>query len=137
MEHLAILKKQWLGKILSGEKTIESRWYRHRKTPYNNIAKGDIVYLKESGKPVTAKAAVKNVLFFDNLDRNKIKEILQRYGKQIGVTESYADELTGKNYCSLIFLEDVQETEPFDVNKKGYGMMAAWISVESIDELKL
>lgn len=33
MEHVAIMKKSWglTRKILSGEKTIESRWYRFRR----------------------------------------------------------------------------------------------------------
>ncbi|MBI1972386.1 ASCH domain-containing protein, partial [Candidatus Woesearchaeota archaeon] len=44
MDHLAILKKKWLEKILSGEKTIESRWYKQKITPYQKIAKGDTAY---------------------------------------------------------------------------------------------
>ena len=55
MEHLAILSKhsRLLAKILSREKTIESRWYKFKKTPYKNIAIGDTIYFKESGEPVT------------------------------------------------------------------------------------
>lgn len=50
MEHLAIIKKDWLEKILSREKTIESRWYKHRKSPFMAINKGDTIYFKETGK---------------------------------------------------------------------------------------
>jgi ASC-1-like (ASCH) protein len=48
MDHLAILSKEknFLGRILSGEKTIESRWYRNRKPPFKTIAPGDTVYFK-------------------------------------------------------------------------------------------
>ena len=58
MDHLAILakKRNLLPKIISGEKTIESRWYKFKKTPYNNISIGDTVYFKDSGEPANVKA---------------------------------------------------------------------------------
>lgn len=136
MHHLAILKKGWLEKILSGEKTIESRWYKSKKTPYKNISTGDTIFLKAIGKPVIAKASVKRVLFFDNLDIGKIIKILQRFGTEIGATVSYADELIGKRYCTLIFLEKIKRIEPFEIDKTGYGNMVAWITVESMDKIK-
>ena len=136
MDHLAILKKKWLEKILAGEKTIESRWYKQKRTPYKSIAQGDVVYLKETGKPVTAKADVKDVLFFDHLTEEKIRKIIQEYGSRIGMTEESIARLKGKNYCTLIFVEHPQELTPFHINKKGFGMMAAWITVDDIEKLR-
>ena len=74
MDHLAILSKEgkFLDKILSGEKSIESRWYKFKKTPYETIAAGDVIYFKESGESVTAKSQVSGVLFFDQLNEEKI-----------------------------------------------------------------
>lgn len=136
MHHLAILKKgKLLKKIISGEKTIESRWYKHRKTPYKNIKKGDIVYLKESGEPVTAKAKVKKALFFDALNEDKIRAIIKEYGTKICVDYSWINMLKGKNFCTLIFLDNVNKVKPFKINKKGYGLMAAWISVDDIKKI--
>lgn len=138
MHHLAILSKQskLLAKILSGEKTIESRWYKFKKTPYENISAGDRIYFKESGESVTAIAVVSKALFFDNLNDDKIKDILQQHGKNLGVSMSYTDKVAGKNFCTLIFLEKVQKIEPFEINKKGYGLMAAWITVKDIGTIK-
>ena len=138
MEHLAILNKhlKLLQKIISGEKTIESRWYVNRKAPYGCIKKGDIVYFKNSGEPVSVKAVVGSVLQLDGLDDAKILQILKEYGKRLGVDDSYASNIKGKRYCVLVFLENVKETEQFDINKKGYGMMSAWISVENINKIK-
>lgn len=138
MEHLAILnrKLKLLPKILNGEKTIESRWYKFRKDPYKRILPNETIYFKNSGEPVTVKARVKDILFFDNLENAQIKNILEKYGKQIGVDISYADKLQGKIYCTLIFLRNVEEIEPFNIDKKGYGNMAAWITVESIEQIK-
>lgn len=137
MDHLAILSKsKLLAKILSGEKTIESRWYKSRKTPYMNIAEGDSVYFKESGNPVTAKAKVSKVLFFNGLDEGKIRNILHDYSKQICVPVSFASELLGKKFCTLIFLMDVEAIEQFSIDKSGYGLMAAWITVSDIKVLR-
>lgn len=137
MDHLAILKKKWLEKILSGEKTIESRWYKQRRTPYQKIAQGDSIYLKETGKPVTAKATVQEALFFDDLTEEKIKEILIKYGKKINMTLEAMPKLLGKNYCTLVVLQNVEKVQPFQINKQGYGTQAAWITVENIEKLRI
>ena len=139
MEHLAILskKRKLLVKILSGEKTIESRWYKFKRTPYKNIQDGEIIYFKESGQKVTVSAVVEKVLFFNDLDEDKIRKILKEYGKGIGVENSHVKDLIDKNYCTLIFLKKVKEISPFSINKKGYGLMSAWISVDDINKIKL
>ncbi|MFH1065716.1 MAG: hypothetical protein V1734_04400, partial [Nanoarchaeota archaeon] len=100
MDHLAILNKRLnlLQKIIYGEKTIESRWYVNKKAPYGVIKKGDVVYFKDSGEPVSVKVFVSSVLQFDNLDDDKILQILREYGKQIGIGTSYAPALKGKRY---------------------------------------
>ena len=139
MEHVAILDKKLnlLQKIVNGEKTIESRWYKFKKIPYQNISINEIVYFKNSGEPVTVKAIVEKVLFFKDLENVKIKEIIKEYGKQIGIDISYSNRLSEKRYCSLIFLKDVLEIKPFEIDKKGYGNMAAWITIDSIDKIKV
>lgn len=138
MDHLAILAKErkLLAKIKTGEKTIESRWYKFRRTPYHHISKDDTIYFKDSGEPVTIKAEVAQVLFFADLDENKIKEIIQEYGERICLSPSYVPKLIGKKYCILIFLKDVKSLLPFHINKKGYGIMSAWITLKDINSLK-
>ena len=138
MDHLAILakKRHLLAKILSGEKTIESRWYQSRRAPYQSIVAGDTVYFKESGDPVIAKAIASHAMFFDELDDAKIRHILRTYGDKICMSESWAPSLAGKRYCALIVLKDVQKIEPFEVNKRGFGNMSAWISVPTIDSIR-
>ena len=38
--------------------------------------------------------------------------------------------------CMLVFLKNVEKIEPFEINKSGFGIMSAWISVESIPKIK-
>ena len=140
MDHIAILdkKRKLLQKIISGEKTIESRWYQTKRTPWHNIKKEDIVYFKDAGELITVKAKVKEVLFFDELNKDKVEKILQIYGREIAMeTLEYTPYYDKKNYCILIFLEDVQEIEPFDIDKKGFGNACAWMTVKDVKKIIL
>lgn len=83
MQHIAILKQKFFNMILSGEKTIESRWGMHRVAPYNIVFVGDEILLKETGKDVTATAKVKDVKYFE-LTPQIVEEIRIKYGKEIG-----------------------------------------------------
>jgi ASC-1-like (ASCH) protein len=138
MDHIAILdkKRNLLPKIISGEKTIESRWYQTKRTPWHNIKKDDTVYFKDAGELITVRASVKDVLFFEELNKEKVLKILQKYGKAIGSsTLEYHDYYVGKNYCILIFLEDVQEIKPFDIDKTGFGNACAWMTIKDIKKI--
>jgi len=125
MEHLAILssKLNLFGKILSGKKTIESRWYVHRKTPYKNIFPGEIIYFKEGKR--FAKAVVEKALFFE-VDNAKIKELLLEYGDRLGAGIEYFENIKGKRYCTLVFIKNAAEVKPFHVPFS----RAAWITKE-------
>ena len=142
MDHLAIMKKTWglTGKILSGEKKIESRWYMAKYAPWDRIKSGDFVYFKDSGEPVTIKAEVSDVKQFSGLTPKKVKEILQRYGKAdglgIGKLPEFLRLFKNKKYCLLIFLKNPVPVKPFKINKKGYGIMSSWICLDKIDDIK-
>ncbi|OGM27711.1 hypothetical protein A3D00_00450 [Candidatus Woesebacteria bacterium RIFCSPHIGHO2_02_FULL_38_9] len=136
------MKKSWglIPKILDSTKTIESRWYINKSVPWGNIKKGDIVYFKNSGEPVTVKAKVDKVLQFEKLNSQKISEILNKYYKEDGIEKEkvkyYFELFKDKKYCILIYLTNPQKIRSFDIDKKGFGSMSAWISVEDINLIK-
>jgi ASC-1-like (ASCH) protein len=142
MHHLAIMKKLWglAEKILDGRKKIESRWYLAKRAPWDKIKKGDIVYFKNSGEPVSIKAEVEKVKQFCDLTPKKVKDILNEYGRDDGIGKEKIREFyelfKNKNYCILVFLKESKAIAPFEINKKGFGAMAAWISVGDISKLK-
>jgi len=135
MHHVAIMRKSWglTQKVLSGEKKIESRWYKTKRAPWDKISAGDVVFFKE-GKFVSVKADVESVLQF-SLTPEKVKEILDKYGGKIGAGDVY-DLYKDKKYCILVFLKNPQKIEPFDINKKGFGLMSAWLTVEDVTSLR-
>ena len=138
MDHVAILSKKLklLSKVVSGEKTIESRWYKFRKTPFRLISVDDTIYFKESGEPVTVKAKVNKVLFYEHLDKAIFDEIVSDYGPRICIDNSYWQQVNDKNLCTLIFFKDVEQIKPFNIDKTGYGNMCAWMTLESINKIK-
>lgn len=115
MKHIAILRQPFFDMVLSGEKTIESRWGMNRTAPYGKVSVGDLILLKETGKPVTATAKVEKVCFYE-LTPEKVEEIRVKYGKEIG-TDKFEDWQTTlqKKYCTLIWLKDVKTVEPMSV----------------------
>lgn len=141
MDHIAIMKKSWglLPKILSGEKKIESRWYKFKRSPWGKVEVGDMIYFKDSGKPVSLRAEAEKVLYFSNLIPKRIRQILDEYGKDDGIDEDKISEFSelfkDKKYCFLIFLKNPEKIEPFKINKKGFGMMSAWMVVGDINKV--
>ena len=142
MEHVAIMRKSWglTQKILSGQKKIESRWYKVKYSPWDRIKSGEIVYFKDSGKPVTIKTEVKKVIQFSDLTPEKVKEILYQYGQADGLgidkIPEFFEMFKNKKYCMLIFLKNPLKIEPFEIDKSGFGAMSAWISVDDVNRIK-
>lgn len=118
MDHLAIMKKGYIEKILRGEKTIESRFSVHKITPHERIQAGEKVYLQEVGKMVTASFEVGKVLFFRDLDERKIDRIRAEYGTQICADVAFWDAKKHARYATLIFVKNPTLEEPFRVHKR-------------------
>lgn len=142
MQHVAIMKKSWglLPKILNGQKTIESRWLMNQSAPWGKVREGEIVFFKNAGEPITAKATVSHVLELDNLSPERISDILDFYGEDDGISEAelpkFAARFNGKQYCVLIFLENIELVEPFHIDKQGFGAQAAWLTVPAVHEIR-
>jgi hypothetical protein len=140
MDHVAIMNKKLglINRILSGHKTIETRWYKHKSCPWDKVKVGEKIYFKDSGLPARASAEVGGVLQFSNLTPAKIKNIIYKYGDQIDIQEkddlSWADN---KNYAILIWLKNAKALSPFQINKSGFGSMSAWITINNIDTIRV
>ena len=131
-----------------------------RCAPWGRIKKSDTVYFKNSGEPVKIKAKVGKVLQFSNLNPIKIGEILKKYGKDDGISRGSGEQsfcldgarkncspmplddwhkfyelFKNKKYCLLIFLKNPVKIRPFEINKKGFGMMSAWVTIKNIKQI--
>ena len=143
MDHIAIMQKSWgfTEKIATGQKTIESRWYKVKYTPWGRISPGESIYFKNSGEPVTIQAKISRIINFSDLTPEKVQTILEDYSKELGLDEPdilrFFEMFKHKRYCILIYLKDAHHIQPFEINKQGFGTMSSWISVESIAKMKV
>lgn len=110
--------------LLTGEKTIESRFSYNKCAPYEKVCAGDELLIKQTGKDVTMIAEVEKVEYF-NLTPALVDEIRVAYGKQIG-TDKIEDWQTtmNKKYCTLVWVTNLKEVEPIKVQRS---CGAGWI----------
>ncbi len=127
MQHIAIMRQPFFDMVISGEKSIESRWSQSRRAPYNRVKVGDEILFKLTGQPVTATAKVAHVRYYE-LTPELVDDIRLRYGKEIG-TDRFDDweGTRNKKYCTLIWLCDVKKTKPIEVPRSNG---AGWIVLE-------
>lgn len=143
-DHVAIMRKDWglTQKIITGKKKIETRWYKNKAIPWDGIFPGDTVYFKDSGEPVSVKANVSEVEQFADLTPSTVIQLLSRLAKDdgLGVDEGSLKKFyylfEHKRYCIVIHLENPTEVEPFEIDKTGFGMQAAWLTTDNINRLK-
>lgn len=140
MDHIAIMNPRWklIPKILAGVKTIESRWYQTRRTPWDRISAGDTVYFKDAGKPVTARAVVAEALQFELASLADARRIVQEYGQDICLVNPDPTAWGGlPRYCVLVRLSQPEAIAPFAIDKTGIGSAAAWISLPDVNLITL
>lgn len=119
-KHLAIFKGEGADLILSGTKTVESRFSKRRNPPFGVISAGDLVYIKPSGKDIIGQFRVKKVIFYDGLDLSDLSNLREKYGSQLAVEEDYWKSKETARYGTLIFIGEVDPfiTSPIKIPKK-------------------
>ncbi len=105
-KHLAIFKGSAGEEILSGKKTIESRFARVKNPPFGAISAGDLVYIKPSGKDIIGQFRVKKVFFFDSLDLTDLNNLKKSYGRKLSVDKEYWEKQKNARFGTLIFIGD-------------------------------
>jgi len=122
--HLVIFKKPYLEAILAGTKSVESRLNKTNRPPFNQVSKGDKLFLKESSGPVRATAKAVKVKQFETLCRYKTARLKQEYNHLIKGSDEYWQSKAHCVFGTLIWLEEVKQIKPVRINKKDW---RAWV----------
>ncbi len=124
MKHLVICVNPFFDMIVSGEKTIESRWANKKIAPFGRLAVGDELIIKKSGEQVFYKSEVKAFKYY-NLTPDIAEKVREEYGEKIG-TSKFKDWNTYKNkkYLTLIWLGKVEKLKGYKAPKSNG---AGWI----------
>ncbi len=122
--HLVVLKRPYLGEILAGRKTVESRFMKTERAPFGKIATGDRLFFKASSGPVRATGRAGKVMDFENLTPKRIERFNRTYNDRIVGSEEYWAEKSGSKCGVLVWLEEVKAIEPVRIDKKDW---RAWV----------
>lgn len=125
--HLAIFAEPFLSKVLSGEKTIESRFSRNRCAPYGEIGNGDIILLKEVAGPICGLALARRSWCYD-LATEPLERIRLRFGADIAAGADFWAARDDALYATLIELDVPTAIGPVFCDKRD---RRGWVALRS------
>jgi hypothetical protein len=97
----------YLGRVLTNQKTIESRFARLRTAPYGCVTTGDTIWLKRSGGPIVASVRAAEVLQFANLTPERVDALLARWAAGLRLENDFAARARDCRYATLIWLTEL------------------------------
>jgi hypothetical protein len=124
-KHLAIFSKAGIEQIISGQKSIETRFSKKRIAPFGLVSVGDLVYMKLTGGDIKGQFIVKKVIFLEGLERSDWEVIKKTYWDKISLGSEELDQqfLQAKSdavFGTLIFVGEVEQfvTSPISFEKR-------------------
>jgi hypothetical protein len=114
--HLAVLIEPFLGYILQGKKTVESRFSRHRIAPYQRIERSDVVLLKATAGPVVGCFTAAWVKCLE-LDEGTLADVRARYSEAICADDDFWQTRSERRYVTLLGVQDPRALPPVKVSK--------------------
>lgn len=127
-KHLAVFTLQSTKDIFSGKKKVDGRFSKIKIAPFGKVAAGDLILMKVSGEQIVGQFRADRVFYFDHPQKDELKSLINKYGRELVMPESFwlAHELT--HYVTLVFIKEVTKflIEP-DVPKKD---LRPWVVLE-------
>lgn len=92
MNHLIIYNQKlfgddYIGLILDGVKTRDNKFLYRRTIPYERLAAGDVIYLKESSGPIRGRVMVENVVHQALNGPDNVMEFLTPHYHELGIKD--------------------------------------------------
>lgn len=117
--HLVIVKPRFAALLLTGRKQIECRMGAGPFfPPWQSVSVGDTLWLKIAAGPVVAKARAARVLEIAGLLRDHVVSLRRQYGRAIAADDAYWHERQRARWAVLIWLDGIQDTRPFRIDKQ-------------------
>lgn len=122
--HLAILSNPYFKLVLNGKKTLESRFSKDRRAPYQQVSKGDIILLKQSGKPIAGISLVEDASFI-RLTAGSLGNIRDQFAEELYIeADSFWTEKATASFATILRLTHVKSTLPILFKKRD---QRAWV----------
>lgn len=127
--HLAIFTQSYLNLILSGKKTIESRFSVDKRAPYNKVSTGDIVIIKQSGGLIVGEFTAGKVYCIDIKKDDTDMKFCKSFSKEIcsDIDENFWELRKNKKFATLIEIKELKQYDvPRKCSEKPNKSMAGW-----------
>lgn len=115
--HLAVFVEPYLGFVLDGSKTVESRFSLRGVAPRGRVVPGDLILLKGAGKPVTGVCVAGDVWDYD-LDDGCWPELRTRFGPALRAQDGFWESRAGARYATMIEVRAPRALPPLRVSKR-------------------
>jgi len=109
--HVAVIHKQYLEPILTGEKGVEARFSKTAVAPFGRVHRGDRIYLKEASGPFRGVARAGRVLSLGDLSEEEVEALRKQYNEQMLGPDDYWDDKRASRYATLVWLRRVEEVD--------------------------
>jgi hypothetical protein len=136
MDHVVCMDagSQELENLVNGNKSMILRGADSKDLPYGSVNEGDTLYFVSSAGlgEVKAKAVVSYVYNSGSLSVEESFETIIRNQDKLQLPDNQFDRLAGKKYLVLIGISDIEEIEPFRIDRNGFTYPYDWLPVENI-----
>jgi hypothetical protein len=127
--HLGVFLEPFLGAVLRGAKTVESRFSLKALPPYARVSPGDVLLLKKAGGPVVGICRVQDAWCYV-LDRASWTEIRQRFEQSLCLGSSdFLEKRRNATFATLMRLDQVLAFPPIPVMKRD---RRGWVIVRDV-----
>lgn len=132
--HLAVFVEPYLGYVLDGSKTVESRFSVNRCAPFGKVRRGDIILLKRSGGGVVGIARV-SVVWSYQLDEESWAGIRKRFAAALRAQDpDFWESKKGASYATLMRIDGVRSFRPVGWEKRD---RRGWVVLQESDDSSL
>ena len=117
--HLAVLLEPYLGFVLEGSKTVESRFSKNRIAPFKMVERGDVVLLKRSAAKAISGVCLVSGVWFYQLDANTWNQIRDEFTSALRAEDPlFWEQRKSAHFATLMRISQVQALPPFEVPKR-------------------
>jgi len=115
--HLAVLVEPYLGFLLEGRKTVESRFSVRATPPYGCVNSRDVVLVKKSGGPIVGAFTAASVWYY-RLDPASWDDVRQDFAAGLCAQDGFWEERAAASFATMMRIADVRRLPAVKVPKR-------------------
>lgn len=116
--HLAVLTEPYLSLLILELKTIESRFSKTRRAPWQCVSSGDLILLKRLSGPVVGLAEVGTVWECEIGGDRPLTGIRAEFGKRICAEEAFWAGCNQARYATLMQIRRICAVKDIQCDKR-------------------